>query len=262
MSATLCNAFTASLSSRFTNGRLFMRRNLSRLNFASLFSFARLCFAFDGADFLFFCSEGGEENARARKTRREREREKERERGEGLSLSRGVKRTFETDFASAESLVSVRERPNARRFRGEIFRFGRPFFILFSLDSSLGIFSGVDISLSRKTNRALSLPLSSRSKKNRFQSSLRVYRRGETRLRFPIPRRSEAKQSRAHHPHPKATHVQQGAKVGNRHAHQKSPNVSRSVVTVRDGRERRGVGEVDQRSDENCRQGGRERGFA
>jgi len=150
MSATLCNAFTASLSSRFTNGRLFMRRNLSRLNFASLFSFARLCFAFDGADFLFFCSEGGEENARARKTRREREREKERERGEGLSLSRGVKRTFETDFASAESLVSVRERPNARRFRGEIFRFGRPFFILFSLDSSLGIFSGVAVSLAKK----------------------------------------------------------------------------------------------------------------
>ena len=174
-----------------------------------------------------------------------------------------MKRTFETDFASAESLVLVRERPNARRFRGEIFRFGRPFFYpLFSLPSTrLGI-SRVDISLSRKTNRALSLPLSSRSKKNRFQSSLRVYRRGETRLRFPIPRRSEAKQSRAHHPHPKATHVQQGAKVGNRHAHQKSSNVSRSVVTVRDGRERRGVGEVDQRSDENCRQGGRERGFA
>ena len=125
-----------------------MRRNLSRLNFASLFSFARLCFAFDGADFLFFCSEGGEENARARKTRREREREKERERGEGLSLSRGVKRTFETDFASAESLVSVRERPNARRFRGEIFRFRPPFFYpLFSRLVSRDFLGGRYLSL-------------------------------------------------------------------------------------------------------------------
>lgn len=71
-----------------------------------------------------------------------------------------MKRTFETEFASAESLVLVRERPNARRFRGEIFRFGRPFFYpLFSLPSTrLGI-SRVDISHSRKTN-ALSLFLS------------------------------------------------------------------------------------------------------
>lgn len=195
--------------------------------------------------------------------------ERERTRGEGLSLSRSEIRK------RANERLRLISRPRkvsfwfaSDRTRGDFeerFSASAALFLssfLSSLDSSLGIFSGVDISLSRKTNRALSLPLSSRSKKNRFQSSLRVYRRGETRLRFPIPRRSEAKQSRAHHPHPKATHVQQGAKVGNRHAHQKSPNVSRSVVTVRDGRERRGVGEVDQRSDENCRQGGRERGFA
>ena len=88
---------------------------------------------------------------------------------------------------------------------------------------------------------------------NRFQSCLRVHDHREASLRLPIPRRSQAKQSRSHHPHPKATHVQQGSKIGNRHAHQKGPNLSRNVVTVRHGRQRRGVGEINQRSDEKRR---------
>ena len=61
---------------------------------------------------------------------------------------------------------------------------------------------------------------------NRLQSCLRVHDHCEASLRLPIPRRSQAKQSRSHHPHPKATHVQQGSKIGNRHAHQKGPNLS------------------------------------
>ena len=100
---------------------------------------------------------------------------------------------------------------------------------------------------------------------NRFQSICfpNVHHHHEkTSVRFSIPHRSQAKQSRSNAPHPKGTHVQQGAKVGNRHAHQKSPNVSRNIVTGRDGRQRRGVGEVNQRSDEECRQGGFERRFA
>jgi len=162
-----------------------------------------------------------------------------------------------------EDRFRVRERPNARRFRGEIFYF-------FLLLASAALFfyplpRSRDFLLSGESRaRDIYLSLSLSLKKNRFQSSLRVVY-GETRRRrlwFPIPRRSEAKQSRANHSHPKGTHVQQGEKVGNRHAHQKSPNVSRGVVTVRDGRKRPGVGEVDQRSDENGRQGGRERGFA
>ena len=88
---------------------------------------------------------------------------------------------------------------------------------------------------------------------NRLQSCLRVHDHREASLRLPIPRRSQAKQSRSHHPHPKATHVQQGSKIGNRHAHQKGPNLSRNVVTVRHGRQRRGVGEINQRSDEKRR---------
>lgn len=88
---------------------------------------------------------------------------------------------------------------------------------------------------------------------NRLQSCLRVHDHGEASLRLPIQRRSQAKQSRSHHPHPKATHVQQGSKIGNRHAHQKGPNLSRNVVTVRHGRQRRGVGEINQRSDEKRR---------
>ena len=88
---------------------------------------------------------------------------------------------------------------------------------------------------------------------NRLQSCLRVHDHREASLRLPIQRRSQAKQSRSHHPHPKATHVQQGSKIGNRHAHQKGPNLSRNVVTVRHGRQRRGVGEINQRSDEKRR---------
>lgn len=100
---------------------------------------------------------------------------------------------------------------------------------------------------------------------NRFQSIClpNIHHHHEkTSVRFSIPHRSQAKQSRSNAPQPKGTHVQQGAKVGNRHAHQKSPNVSRNIVTGRDGRQRRGVGEVNQRSDEECRQGGFERRFA
>lgn len=100
---------------------------------------------------------------------------------------------------------------------------------------------------------------------NRFQSIClpNVHHHNQkTSVRFSISHRSQAKQSRSNAPHPKGTHVQQGAKVGNRHAPQKSPNVSRNIVTGRDGRQRRGVGEVNQRSDEECRQGGFERRFA
>ena len=152
MSATtLCNstAFTASLSGRFTNGRIFKNRNLPRLNFASSLRFARRVsrFATRGRILLlllfFFVRGRGKLRARAQNPKRERTRRRSlslAERNENARM-----KTFErTDFASAESLVSVRERPNARRFRGEIFFFAfrPPFFfsILFSLSLSLPSF--------------------------------------------------------------------------------------------------------------------------
>ena len=144
MSATTsCNtAFTASLSGRFTNGRTFKNRNLPRLNFASSLRFARRVsrFSDSGADSssssFFFVRGRGKLRARAQNPKRERTRRRSlslAERNENARM-----KTFErTDFASAESLVSVRERPNARRFRGEIFFFAfrPPFFFFYPLFS-------------------------------------------------------------------------------------------------------------------------------
>jgi len=143
MSATtfLCNTFTASLSGRFTNGRTFKNRNLPRLNFASSLRFARRVsrFATRGRILLllfFFVRGRGKLRARAQNPKRERTRRRSlslAERNENARM-----KTFErTDFASAESLVSVRERPNARRFRGEIFFFAfrPPFFFFYPLFS-------------------------------------------------------------------------------------------------------------------------------
>jgi len=135
-----------------------MRRNLSRLNFASLFSFARLCFAFDGADFLFFCSEGGEENARARKTRRERER------GGKVSLSRSEIRKRANErlrLISRPRKVSFRFASD--RTRGDFeerFFASAALFLSSFLSTRLSGFSRGSISLSRVKLTALSLFLS------------------------------------------------------------------------------------------------------
>lgn len=93
--------------------------------------------------------------------------ERERTRGEGLSLSRSEIRK------RANERLRLISRPRkvsfwfaSDRTRGDFeerFSASAALFLssfLSSLDSSLGIFSGVDISLSRKTNRALSLFLS------------------------------------------------------------------------------------------------------
>jgi len=260
MCTTASFAPSSLLSSRFSNGtvsfvcllsarEVFLKSRDAVLELCSRDFYAWLLWKM----MIFFSQLRSARYAGTREEAREQEREKRSKR-----QNERVNWMFSHPNARGFRPRSFREWRSARRFREGIFLAALyPFGDVSSPKGGGGTFyirlwlTRVQLFLSFNTHRFQSICLPNVHHHNQ-----------KTSVRFSIPHRSQAKQSRSNAPHPKGTHVQQGAKVGNRHAHQKSPNVSRNIVTGRDGRQRRGVGEVNQRSDEECRQGGFERRFA